>query len=174
MNTTNRTVPVNKKQALIGSALLLAGIMYYLLGRNPDNVFAIHSIHWLYELNLRNIHPHINNINIISPSFIHICSFILLSAAFLPTVSKERYGILCILWSIICCFFELCQFFKPTIPNILFDLWGIGSAFELIHDYFRYGTYDHNDILFTLLGAIIAYIVLIITINNGGNDAKHI
>ena len=166
---TGKINPVNKKQAIIGSLLLLAGIMYYLLGRNPDKVYAIHSIHWLYALNLYKFNIFNNYIHDVSPSLIHSCSFTLLTCAFLPTVSKKRYCVVCSLWAAIGCMFELSQLYKPTIPDIYFDTWGVGPLLKLTFDYFKYGTYDVNDIVFTILGSVIAYVILLLTINGGKN-----
>jgi len=172
-STNNNVSPVNVKQVAIGFTILLIGIMVYLFGRNHDRVFFIHSIDWLYSLHLNRYGLLKTAANHVSPSFIHVCSFSLISCAFIYRPNKNKYFAFCISWIIIGIIFEFGQLLKPEIPSRYFNAWGIGSIIKLTFDYFKYGTYDIFDIINCILGGLVAYVILIFT-NKGGtyDEAK--
>lgn len=169
-NSHKEIIPINKKQACLGLLFLFLGVVYYLLARSPDKVYAIHSLSWLYSINLYELGLLGNYASLISPSFMHSCAFSLLTGAFLPFPNKTNYFLVCLLWALIGCSFELGQFLKPEIPEAYFNLWGIGPLVKLVSDYFKYGTFDLLDFVLNLVGSSIAFIILVYTMN--GDDCE--
>ena len=152
---------VNWYQLAIGAAGLLLGIALYLIDRPPDQTFFVFSSPVnisLYKI-LPNLFGYIGNS---LPAFIHVFSFILITAS-LTSFRKKGYLIICTLWFSIDFVFELGQAFKETSVGII-PAWFTHFPFlENARKFFLNGTFDWVDIGFICLGAITAYIVLVLT-----------
>jgi len=166
-----RTNSINIRPLGIGSAMLLLGVLIYLLDRHPDQVFFIYALKLPYFH-----HPEhrrlFGEIGLNLPSFLHGCSFSLLICSMLPSQTKRNYFIVCVVWATISNLFEFGQLIKPLtiiyIPRFLLE----NSAFMHTINYFRYGTFDYMDILFAVLGCLFAYCILIITHKGGDHETS--
>ncbi len=156
---------INTLQILIGVAGLLVGSSVYIVDRPPDQTYFIYSSN--IDISLHNILPNIfGSIGDVLPAFIHVFSFILITAG-LIFCKKRGYLIICLAWFLIDCAFELGQKFH-TFPVKIIPHWFSGIPFlENTENYFIYGTFDLVDLAAIALGAIAAYLVALAT-NKGG------
>lgn len=155
---------VNILQVLIGIAVLLVGSLVYLIDRTPYQTYFIYRIANISLYNaLPNLFGHIGNS---LPAFIHVFSFILITAGFI-FCNKKGYLIICLSWFLIDCVFELGQKFNTWSSKIIPD-WFAGIPFlENTENYFLQGTFDFIDLTAIAFGTVIAYFVLLTT-NKGG------
>jgi hypothetical protein len=152
---------INTRQILIGATVLLVGTLVYLVDRPPDQTYFVYRSPFNISLfkTLPNLFSHIGNS---LPSFIHVFSFILITAG-LVSCRKKGYLIICISWFLIDCAFEFGQKLNPLILKTIPD-WFEGIPFlENTGNYFLYGTFDFVDLAAITIGTIIAYSVLIAT-----------
>lgn len=160
---------INIKQLFAGFVTLLLGIFLYLLDRRPDQVFFIYAfgLPSLYNPEHSKIFRELSS-NL--PSFFHVCSFSLLTCAFLPSQSKKAFVIACMSWAGVNILFEIGQLITPStllnIPHYFTE----NKAYMHVISYLRYGTFDFIDIIFAIFGGLIAYCILIITFKGGDNE----
>jgi hypothetical protein len=152
---------VNWLQILIGATSLLLGTLVYLIDRPSHQTYFVYKSN--IDISLFNILPNLfgpigNNL----PTFIHVFSFILITAG-LISCQKRGYIIICISWSVVDCFFELGQKFKSSSVSIIPDRLAGIPFLENTKNFFLEGTFDCFDIGFICFGAIMAYLVLLIT-----------
>ncbi len=151
---------VNRIQILIGMAGMFIGSLVYFIDRPPEMTYFI-SI--FFEHNLFDILPPVfGTIGHNLPAFIHVFSFTLITAGIL---SCGRLGclIVCSGWILINCAFEVGQKFNDWPASLVPD-WFTGILFlENTRDYFLQGTFDYLDLAAVALGAITAYITLLVT-----------
>jgi len=152
---------INKKQIIIGFVALLIGSLVYLIDRPPDQTYFIYSSP--INISLFNIIPNIfASIGNSLPEFIHVFSFILITAC-LIFCQKRGYLIICLSWFLVDCAFELGQKFNTWSSRIIPD-WFAGIPFlENTENYFLQGTFDFIDLAAIASGTAIAYFVLQIT-----------
>jgi hypothetical protein len=154
-----RQVIVNRLQVLIGLASLVFGTLVYLFYRPPDQTYFI----YISGLNISSYNTLPNIFGIVGgslPSFIHVLSFILITAGFL-FCQKRGCVIICLSWFLIACAFEVGQGFKPW-PSEIFPDWFEGIVFlENSREYFARGTFDFMDLFAIALGTVTAYCVLL-------------
>lgn len=149
---------INKKQIIIGFVVLLIGSLVYLIDRPPDQTYFVYSS----PLNITLYNSIPNLFGIIGrslPAFIHVFSFILITAGLL-CCQKRGYLIICLSWFLADCVFELGQKFNylalKIIPN-----WFAGIPFlENTENYFLQGTFDVIDLAAIAFGTVIAYFVI--------------
>jgi hypothetical protein len=152
---------INIRQILIGLTVLFLGTLVYLIDRSPDQTYFVHKS--FVNISLHNTLPNLfgfigNNL----PSLIHVFSFILITAG-LISYRKKSYLIICLAWFLIDCAFEFGQKFNSLVPKIIPD-WLIGIPFlENTENYFVHGTFDYFDLLAIIIGSLIAYFVLLAT-----------
>jgi len=97
------------------------------------------------------------------PDFLHVFSFILLTAGLL-SCQKKGSLIICLGWFSVDFVFELFQKFN-ALPLKIIPTWFNGIPFlENTENYFSRGTFDFIDLIAVALGTVIAYFVLL-TIN---------
>jgi hypothetical protein len=155
---------VNRLQILIGVSALLFGSLIYLIDRPPDQTYFVYSSP--INISLSNIIPNLfcpigNSL----PEFIHVFSFILITAG-LIFCQKRGYLIICLSWSLVDCSFEVGQKFTTWSTSIIPD-WFTGIPFlENTANYFLKGTFDLLDLAAIAFGATIAYFVLTTTNKN--------
>ena len=157
---------INIRQILIGVLGLLIGTLVYLVDRPPDQTYFVYSIplHISLFKTLPNLFGPIGKS---LPSFIHVFSFILLTAGIISS-RKKGFLIVCLCWFTVDCVFELGQKFNSlslkTIPG-----WFSGiPILENTRNYFIHGTFDFNDLVAISVGTIAAYFVLLSTAKGGG------
>lgn len=159
---------INIKRLIAGFAMLLLGLFLYLFDRRPDQVFFI------YAFGLPSLYnpAHLKIFGELSsylPSLLHVCSFSLLTCAFLPSESKKTFVIACMSWAGVNILFEIGQLITPTttmlnIPHCLTE----NKSFLHVYSYFQYGTFDFIDIIFAIIGGLVAYFILKLTITFKG------
>ncbi len=152
---------INRLQILIGVFGLAFGSLVYLIDRPPDQTYFIYTSP--INITLFNVIPKLfGSIGNTLPAFIHVFSFILITAA-LISWQKRGYLIICLSWFLVDCAFELGQGFNPWPLRIIPD-WFAGIPFlENTGNYFLQGTFDLIDLAAISIGAAIAYFVLLTT-----------
>ena len=153
---------INIRQILIGLTVLLLGTLIYLTDRPPEHTYFIYKS--FVNISLHNTFPNLFGfIGYSLPSFIHVFSFILITAG-LFHCQKRGYIIICSFWFLTDIAFELGQKFKIILLEIIPD-WFSGILFlENSKKYFLLGTFDLNDLIAIVFGTILAYFALSITI----------
>lgn len=164
--STFRTITrnsINRVQILIGIAGLLIGSLVYLIDRPPNQTYFIYSSP--INISLFNIIPNLFGVIGSSlPAFIHVFSFILITAG-LIFCGKRGYLTICLFWFLVECAFELGQKFDTWSSRMIPD-WFAGIPFlENTKNYFLQGTFDFIDLVAIAFGTAIAYFVLLTTIS---------
>jgi len=155
---------INKTQILIGTIGLLIGSLIYLIDRPPDQTYFVYSSP--INISLFKVMPTLfASIGNSLPAFIHIFSFIVITAG-LIFCRKKGYLIICLSWFLIDCAFEMGQKYSTWSSRIIPD-WFAGIPFlENTKNFFLQGTFDFIDLAAIALGTVIAYLVLLITNTN--------
>lgn len=164
-NSTRESI--NKFQILIGLISLLIGILVYFMDRPAEGTYFIYRFGFMLRL-----HKIINEFTSGSfgtigswlPEFIHVFSFILLTAGIISS-GKRGCFIICISWFLVDTVFELGQRYSSLPLKIIPDWFSDVPILESIEGYFRKGTFDFKDLIAILLGTIAAYFVLLVTID---------
>jgi hypothetical protein len=103
------------------------------------------------------------------PDFIHVFSFILLTAG-ISSCGKRGYRVICLSWLLIDSAFELGQnYLKQPIKNLP-DWFDRIPILEAIKSYFIQGTFDYTDLLSIVLGTVAAYMIMIKIAANRGHE----
>ena len=152
---------VNKVQFFVGLTALLLGSLVYLVDRSPDHTYFVYNSGFnisLYDT-LPNIFGAIGN-NL--PAFIHVFSFILITAG-LISCHKTGFLIICLSWFAIDCAFELGQRHSTWASSMIPDWFAHIPFLENTKNYFLLGTFDFIDLAAAAISAAIAYFILIAT-----------
>ena len=152
---------INIRQVLIGLTVLLLGTLVYLIDRSPDQTYFVHKS--FVNISLHNTLPNLFGfIDNSLPSFVHVFSFILITAGLLHCQKRGRL-VICVCWFLTDVIFELGQKFKALSSTMLPD-WFSGIPFlENSKNYFLSGTFDYNDLTAIAIGTLFAYFILTIT-----------
>ena len=156
---------INIRQILIGLSVLLLGTLVYIVDRPPLQTYFVYK-------NILNISLHSDLPNLFGiignslPSFAHVFSFILITAAII-SIRKKGYIFVCASWFLFDFIFELGQRFNSLVLTIIPDWFSGIPFFENTKNYFSRGTFDVIDLVAVLIGSITAYFVLIITMAKG-------
>ena len=144
---------------LIGSIALLIGALVYYIDRPPDHTYFVNR--FSEDLSMHERIPNLfGTVGESLPAFMHVFSFILLTAG-VSSSGKKGYRVICLSWLLIDSAFELGQkYLKEPIKNLPDWFDGI-PILEAIKSYFVLGTFDYMDLLSIVLGTVAAYIVLI-------------
>jgi hypothetical protein len=163
---------INKCQILIGVAVLLIGTLVYLIDRPPDQIYFIN--HSEVNISLYNIFPNLfGSIGSSLPAFIHVFSFILITAG-LAYCNKRGYLIICLSWFVVACAFELGQKFNSLVVKIIPHCFSGIPYLDNTKNYFLHGTFDYFDMTAITIGTIMAYFVLLTTRKWGMKNEKRI
>jgi hypothetical protein len=135
------------------------GVLVYLVDRPPDQTYFVHT--YSFDISLHDYLPNLfGPIGNSLPAFIHVFSFILMTAGLL-SCRKRGCLIICLSWFFVDCTFEMGQKFKIWSSNRVPD-WFTGIPFlESSKNYFLLGTFDFLDMAAIALGALMAYMVLL-------------
>ncbi|OQY04441.1 MAG: hypothetical protein B6I22_09520 [Desulfobacteraceae bacterium 4572_123] len=159
--TTNGNL-INKLQILIGMTVLFIGILVYLVDRPPDQTYFVYKS--FVNISLYHILPNLFGIIGNSlPSFAHVFSFILITAALIAS-KKREFIIICLFWFLINSLFELGQKFSTIFIKFIPDWFASIPFLENTGDYFVRGTFSFGDMAAITIGTIAAYFLLIITL----------
>ena len=152
---------INWVQISIGVVVLVVGSLIYLIDRSPDQTYFVYSSP--INISLFKIVPtFFASIGNSLPEFIHVFSFILITAG-LIFCNKRGYLIICLSWFLVDSAFEVGQKFTAWSTIIIPD-WFTGIPFlENTENYFLQGTFDFIDLAAIAFGTLIAYFVLITT-----------
>ena len=165
----DKTPRIQLTYLLLGLLSLLCGFLFYFLFRGhpiqllPEGFTGLSEIRGPFGDAL----PHLSGS---LPHFLHTLAFSLITAAiFFP--KKSRHLFACTLWVFINVAFEISQslakpFFHPAD-------WGERSNIlsKQVQVFFLDGTFDVNDISATLLGGIVAFLILsFLKPKGGGHD----
>jgi hypothetical protein len=156
----------NWRQILIGLLALFLGLLFYLIGRPPDQTYFVRLLN--LDFSLYGILPSIyfpfrNNL----PTFIHVFSFILITSGLLAC-RKKGYLIICMCWCIIDFAFELGQKFKPAFVKMIPERFSQIPILENTESYILYGTFDVGDLAAITTGTAMAYFLLLTTHSEKG------
>ena len=152
---------ISIRQIIIGAIVLLVGTLVYLIDRPPDQTYFIYKIG--INISLFGLIPIIfGPVGNYLPSFIHVFSFILLTAGLIAR-NKRDYLIISLSWLLVDCAFELGQNFKSWPLRIIPD-WFAGIPFlENTKNYFLQGNFDFYDIAAIFGGTLFACFIILIT-----------
>ena len=152
---------INSLQVLIGLGGLLLGTLVYLVDRPPDQTYFLYSSS--INISLHDTLPNLFGIIGNSlPAFIHVFSFIMITAGLLH-FQKRGYLIICLSWFLVDCAFELGQKYSDLavkiIPNWVAEI----PILENTETYFLHGTFDVIDLAAIAFGSSMAYFVILTT-----------
>jgi len=152
---------INGLQILIGAAGLILGSLVYLIDRPPHQTYFVSFSK--INISLHNTFPNLFGvIGNILPDFLHVFSFILITAG-LFSCKRRGYLIICLSWFFVDSAFELWQKFNKLPLKIIPD-WFEGIPFlENTKNYFQKGTFDMVDLVAIAVGTAVAYFVMILT-----------
>lgn len=148
---------INIRQLIIGLSVLFFGLFFYILFR--DQTYFTH------KLSIANVQLPYNAGGLIwnsFPSFVHVFSFSMITASLFKD-SRFMYFVVCTIWLMINCMFELSQKYKAFAMGIIPSWFESMPYLENTKNFISYGTYDINDIFSMLAGAFTAFCVMIIT-----------
>ena len=155
---------INWVQISIGVVVLAVGSLIYLIDRPPDHTYFVYSspINISLFTTIPNIFGLIGNS---LPEFLHVFSFILITAG-LIYCQKRGFLIICLSWFLVDSAFEVGQKFTTWSTSIVPD-WFAGIPFlENTENYFLQGTFDFSDLAAIAFGTAIACFVLLTTNRN--------
>jgi ABC-type xylose transport system permease subunit len=152
---------INSLQILIGVSALLCGSLIYLIDRPPEHTYFVYSSP--ITISLFTTIPHIfGGIGGSLPAFIHVFSFIVITAG-LIFCQRKGYLIICLSWFLIDAAFEVGQKFTTWSISIIPDWFAGIPLLENTENYFLKGTFDFLDLAAIAFGTVIACFVLLIT-----------
>ena len=152
---------INIRQVYIGLMVLLLGTLIYLTDRSPDQIYFVYKSP--IEISLHNTFSNLFGIIGNSlPSFVHVFSFILITAGIICSKKKD-FIFICASWFFIDFILELGQRYNSLVLKFI-PGWLSGIPFlENTKNYFSRGTFDVIDLVAVLIGSITGYFVLILT-----------
>jgi len=147
----------------IGLLLLMFGLLYYLLFRNPTSLYLWYfpGIRWLTQVT-----SDINPVNYFSgfdslPSFLHVLAMSYLSLGLIK-LGRNVVLIIPAFWLLVNLLFELGQ----RYPNEVLFFIPESEGFWLLHHYFLNGVFDWGDIFASLLAFLIISFHMIINMKH--------
>lgn len=143
---------------ITGISALVAGVLFYVFFRDPHEVYFLRFFDVPADISAA-LPPFLTGLGGRLPSFIHVFSFSLLTAAFLPLTRK---GIIfsCTFWTVMNICFELGQKYKTAAAGIV-PSWFQGIPFlENTADFFRFGSFDVIDMTAMAAGGVAAGLFL--------------
>lgn len=155
---------MNRTWIALGGLTLLAGAAVYLTDLRPGPVYFIP--HGLPKIALGGSIPAV--LHGCLPAFAHVFAFTLITAGVL-TVSRKGGLIVALAWCVADIAFEVGQ--HPAIaPRITRYLPGWFSGIPFLENtrcYFSTGSFAAGDVISILLGALVAYSIIVVTSRKG-------
>jgi hypothetical protein len=152
---------INIRQILIGLTVLLLGTLIYVVDRPPNQTYFVYKS--FVNISLHNILPNLFGfVGNSLPSFVHVFSFIFITAGLLQC-QKKGYIIICSSCFLTDFIFELGQKFNSLFLKIIPSWFESIPLLENAKSYFFYGTFDFIDLFAITTGTVIAYFILLAT-----------
>jgi len=165
---TDRPKIINKYQLFIGLVVLALGTLVYLVDRPPDQTYFVSESR--VDISLHEKVPGLfGRIGRSLPTFTHVFAFILITAG-LMNCRKRGCLIITVFWFAVDSLFEIGQKFSDTAVNLVPSWFSEIPFLENTDNYFKTGTFDWIDMATILLGALLAYMVLMRTMDAGAPD----
>jgi len=158
---SSRGKHLNTPQLLIGFNALLLGAIFYYFFRSSGNIYFIEFLGLAPQLHIT-MPPLLTGVGRCLPTFIHVFSFILLTAGFVAG-SKKSYLIIALAWCAIDLLFEIGQGFGREIMQIIPDWFSDIPFLENTRNYFMRGSFDWYDLVSIAIGSLAAYFILRLT-----------
>ncbi len=156
---------INKVQFSIGLLGLFIGWLVYVFDRSPEKTYFIFKNY--IGISFYGVIPKLfGSIGDNLPAYIHVFSFIMMTASFFH-YSRKNYIFICLFWLIVDFMFELGQKFKFYSTSIIPEYFSKIPFLDNAESYFLNGTYDVMDLAAVVFGTLTAYLILIITKNKG-------
>ena len=99
----------------------------------------------------------------------HVLAFIVITASLVAN-QKRGYLIVTLTWFTVDVLFETAQFWGESVSRIIPDFFSNYLFLENTKDYFLQGRFDYLDLLSIALGSMAAYILLIKTREDLGEN----
>jgi hypothetical protein len=152
---------INRVQILIGLLGLVLGSIVYIVDRPPDQTYFVFKSG--IDTSLFNTFPNLfGPIGNSLPTFIHVFSFILITAG-LMAWQKRGYLIICLSWFCVDCAFEFGQKYDAFAVKLIPSCFRGIPFLENTQNYFLQGAFDFIDLSAIAMGAATAYFVLLAT-----------
>lgn len=157
-------------QTTYAIAALIIGILVYVFFRQPESIYFIPDgfiINNAYSHAVSSLTDHL-------PTFIHVFSFILLTAVI--SGSNRHIKLICITWLLIDSLFEIAQYDAPAewLAHHTPSWFSFIPVLENTKSYFRNGTFDLIDLLSIAAGTLAAYLLLRYTYRKQTKHPAHI
>jgi len=166
---------INRKQFIIGMLTLSVGAIFYVLARPTGQTYFVSKTG--LDFSFYDSFPALfilfgNSL----PTFIHVFSFILLTAS-LFYCSRQSYFYICLFWLFVDSIFELGQRYGKIVSEAIPGRFASIPFLENCKNYFLRGSFDLMDIVSIFLGTLSAYLVLLSTTkvvnNNKGGENEN-
>ena len=152
---------INWVQISIGVVVLAVGSLIYLIDRPPDQTYFVYNSP--INISLFDIIPNLfGSIGNSLPAFIHVFSFILITAG-LIYCQKRGFLIICLSWFLVDSTFEVGQKFTTWSTSIIPNWFAGIPLLENTKNYFLQGTFDFIDLAAIAFGTAMAYYALLAT-----------
>jgi hypothetical protein len=150
---------INLRQILLGLLCLLIGTLVYLIDRPPEQTLFVRIMPVPISL-YRGGPPLFGPLGNVLPDFLHAVAFILLTAGVL---SCGRRGALAVslFWLSVDGGFELGQKYSALAAGLVPDWFDGVFLLDKTRDYFRNGVYSSYDMIAIVIGAAVAYLIVI-------------
>lgn len=144
----------------VAIGVLVIGLLVYLFDRQPDSVYFIPK--WIPQT--FSLDPVFGQFGQHLPTFAHVFVFILLTITFVAQPLK-RLALICLFWFTLDSLLEIAQItIIAQWVTAIVPAWFEGIPFlENIPSYFLLGTFDVLDLVSIALGAIAAYLTILIS-----------
>lgn len=160
-----RIQSLNFTQIGIGGAALFLGLLVYLVDRSPAQVYFLSKLG--VSSSLSHLLPNLlGYAGKILPAFLHAFAFILITGGLLAC-GKRGALLVSLSWFLADCLFELGQRFGARIADLIPRWFEQFWLLEAARNYFLVGTYDPLDMVAIATASLIAYIVLLRTLEGG-------
>ena len=158
---------INWTQVLLGVLALVSGVVVYIIDRPAEHVYFLPQALSMYE----QIPSVFGRAGYHLPTFLHVMAFSLMLTGVIGC-GKQGGLIVCIIWMVINSAFEIGQHqdIAPGIVELLPEWFSSMPILDNTASYFIHGVFDPYDLLSIVVGALVAYVVIKLTIKKSGSD----
>ncbi|MEW6078772.1 MAG: hypothetical protein AB1724_13230 [Thermodesulfobacteriota bacterium] len=150
---------INLRHILLGLLSLMIGTLVYLVDRPPDQTFFLQVLP--VSISLYRVYPPLfGPLGDVLPDFLHVVAFILLTAGIL-NCGRRWYPLVCLFWLAVDGGFELGQKYSVQAAGLVPDWFDGVFLLEKTRDYFMHGVYSNHDMIAIVIGAVVAYLILL-------------
>ncbi len=152
---------MNKRQITIGLFVLLAGSVVYLVDRPPQATWFVQALPFHASLHAQ-FGGFLGSLGKFLPAFVHVFALAVITGGILENGRIGRM-VACLSWLVIDLAFELGQKFPEQAAALVPGWFSAIPIFNQTTRYFYSGSYHPLDMAATVLGAMAAYGVLVLT-----------